>query len=328
MRWRSGMMGLTLFGAAIAHAAPPGDEPGAGPAAPARTLPAGKADEPERWPMSLPEAIRIALDNSEIIRVVHTPIAPGTIAGPTLIERVKVDTPPARFRSDATALVRSVEQQYWVVAAQRARAACAETAVRTAREVLDKEQAPLYCKSPKVQELAEAIPTFEHLKNDLTFQADRLADAERRLGLIIGVPPAIGRRIVTTTRPIDRPVASDPRRADSRVDADYRRYEQARQHRIDADGQFEARKVDYEKGRITIDRYFEAIVEHSEAMAAEADAASLYNTSIAAVGEARGTLLAERFILVVDRPSRIPRNRATGPDNSDKAVKKASLEIW
>src|SRR5262249_7298095 len=153
----------------------------------------------------LPEAIRIALDNSEIIRVVHTPIAPGIIVGPTLIERVKLDTPPPRFRIEAMAVVRSVEQQYWVVAAQSARVRCAEAAVRTARKVLDREQAALYCKSPRVPELAEAIPTFEHLENDLKFQTDRLADADRRLHIILGLPQADGRRIVTTTRPIDRP---------------------------------------------------------------------------------------------------------------------------
>jgi hypothetical protein len=52
---------------------------------------------------------------------------------------------------------------------------------------------------------------------------------------------------------------------------------------------------------------------HAEAMAAEADRASEYNTAIAALGEAKGTLLPDRFILVLDQPLRIPKNWVAGP---------------
>ncbi len=48
-------------------------------------------------------------------------------------------------------------------------------------------------------------------------------------------------------------------------------------------------------------------------MAAEADRASEYNTAIAALGEANGTLLADRFILVIDQHLRIPKNWVAGP---------------
>ena len=106
----------------------------------------------ERCPLTLPQAIRIALDNCEFARVLSARMPDGTvtelnrrdpgafldyqpyferplgfsdnpprkarIAGPLMIQRVKAHTPHWKFRADAMALVRSVEQQYWVVAAR------------------------------------------------------------------------------------------------------------------------------------------------------------------------------------------------------------------
>jgi hypothetical protein len=63
-------------------------------------------------------------------------------------------------------------------------------------------------------------------------------------------------------------------------------------------------------------RYFAALRRHAEAAAAEADRVSEYNTAIAAMGEAKGTLWADRFILVIDQPLRIPRNWIAGRERS------------
>jgi hypothetical protein len=40
----------------------------------------------------------------------------------------------------------------------------------------------------------------------------------------------------------------------------------------------------------------------------------------------KGTLLADRFILVIDQPLRIPRNWVAGPDQSREPVKRAASE--
>ncbi len=168
MRWVSSVLVLTLLGAVSAQAAPPGDKPRTDRPAFVPTTLAGE-NRDNRWPLSLPDAIRIALDNSELVRVVYGRLPQGTVTdqdrhdpdpyvdyqpydeapigfsdnpprkapipGPLMIERVKADTPIGRFRADAMALVRSVEQQYWVVAAQRVRVACAEQVVKTATDV-------------------------------------------------------------------------------------------------------------------------------------------------------------------------------------------------
>jgi hypothetical protein len=350
-------LALTLFGAVTAHAAPPGDERETNrPVLRAAAL-AGETDA-DRWLMTLPDAIRIALDNSGIVCVVYGRLPPGTvteedrrdpeaflgylpyyvaplgfaerplertpITGPFMIHRVNADTPPERFRAEDMALVRSVEQQYWVVAAQRMRVACGEQVVMTAADLIKKEQAePTGCSGCNVY-LVDATIRFAQFEKDMKARTAKLADADRRLRLLLGLPASDGRHIVAVTPPIDQAVACDPRNRGPAVDAGYRQYQQAKQHRLDAARRLAANKAWYDEGRITITRYFDIISQHAEAVAAEADRASEYNAAIAAMGEAKGTLLADRFILVIDQPLRTPKNWVAGPDEPGDSIKKAS----
>src|SRR5262249_2694061 len=103
--------------------------------------PVAKEKEAETWPLTLAEAIRIGLDNSEAGRVVRlggmgcvggqapalNPIEPGVRPQPPipsdlarcegadslLIARVDRQVPVTQFRSDVLAMVRSIHQQYW-----------------------------------------------------------------------------------------------------------------------------------------------------------------------------------------------------------------------
>jgi hypothetical protein len=430
MRWVSGVLALAMLGAFTAQATPPGDKPRTEKRAPRPTmLLAGETGE--EWPMSLPDAIRLALDNSEIVCVVYGRLPPATvtdqdrrdpglflsyhpyyeapncwgpaikkapIAGPLMIHRVNADTPLWRFRAEAMALVRSVEQQYWVVSAQRVRVRCAEQVDKMATNVVNKMQAELVLSRGYPLDLAEATERVLEFRKDLETQTVRLTDADRRLRALLGLPKSDGRHIVTVTRPIDQPFACEwsqcrtemvrmqanvfdklivkalcdatadtkavpssrriePRSAPTRamreqqetreakewfdaiqrqigalegccmaVNAGYQKYQQAKQQRIDAARRLEAQKTSYDEGRITIDRYFDFIGQHAEAVAAEADRASEYNTAIAALGEAKGTLLADRFILVIDQPLRMPKNWVDGPDKPEGPVKKATVE--
>jgi hypothetical protein len=353
MRWISGVLALVMLGAFTVLAAPPEDKPKADKPAPRPTmLLAGETGE--EWPMSLSEAVRIALDNIEIV-FVYAPLPPETITeldwhdtsldhqpdytctcsgtfvrapiiSPFMIHRVNANTPLWRFRPEAMSLVRSVEKQYWVVAAQRARVACAEQVIKAAREVVQKEQGELTCRG-SVCDIVEAIQRLEYFQKVWETRTVRLAEADRELRILLGLPHSDGRHIVTVTRPIDGPIASAPRDAGSPNDDDYRRYQQAKRHRIEAARRLEARKAWYEEGRITADRYIDAIGQHAEAVATEAYRASMYNLSIAALGEAKGTLLADRFILVIDQPLRMPKNWVDGPDRLEEPVKKAPVEV-
>jgi hypothetical protein len=353
MRRVSSLLAL-LLAATTAPAAPPGDLPKAGQGAPRPAMLAGETGEP--WPMRLPRAIGIALDNSESVRVVNGPWPPDTITGPDrrdsypflifqpnykaplgfaddppthapipgplMIERLNAHTPIGRFRADAMALVRSVEQQYWVLAAQRVRAGCAEQVVKTATDVLRKEQEELpHWGRGGAADLAEAAERLEQFQKDLTTQTARLADAERRLREILGLAAADNRRIVPVTRPVDQPYDCAYRDSlPATVRACYERYQKAKRDRIDAARRLAVGKARYDEGRITPVRYFDFIVQHADAVAADADRAAEYNTAIAALGEANGTLLADRFILVLDHPLRIPKNWVDGPDQPGEAV--------
>ena len=75
-----------------------------------------------------------------------------------------------------------------------------------------------------------------------------------------------------------------------------------------------SRKARYDEGRITAEPYLDAVSQNAEAVVAEAECVCGYNASIAAFGEAKGTLLGDRFILVIDQPLRIPKNWVDGPD--------------
>jgi len=412
------LLALVLLGAGGAQAAPPRDKPDTYPLASLAAKLAGENSE-NQWLLTLPQAIRMAIDNSEFACVLYAELSPGTVTerdrrnpdpfleylpyyevplgcfadnppkkapipGPIMIRPVKADTPGWRFRADAMALVRSVEQRYWAVWAQRVRVSYAEDAVRSAQDVLNKEKAELYCRSPKLVEIIDAQPVLEELQKNLKTQTAKLALHDRRLRSVLGLPESDARRIATITQATDEPISCEPRRCASEllrvqadilgrritsalcdkvdprtqsssrmiepnpsaiqatreqretqerkewseaiegqlraleaycsaVDAGFRQYQQAKQHRTDAARRREAQKVRYETGHITIDRYFEAIRMHAEAVAAEADRTSEYNTTIAALGEAKGTLLPDRFILVLDQPLRIPKNWVTGP---------------
>jgi hypothetical protein len=428
MRWKSRLLALTFCGATIAQAAPPAARPEAEPPQPALAVLAGEADD-NRWPMSLPDAIRIALDNSEIARVVAFPapdaatavpdrrdasllvcwprlgspagsgfIPDGSVpvAGPIVVERLNVGTPHWRFRPEIMAMVRSVEQQYWVVAAQRSRVASIAQLVKTERDIYEKEQnEPVVGRGTSV-DLVEAAQCLERSTADLKTQTARLVDAERGLRQILGLPPIDGRHIVPTTRPIDQPVPCDWQQSKAEflrtqvdlidevvvkalsdataavnpaahsgmslptpsgtlamaqqqatreakewsesirrqfrpletscanVDAGYHRYQEARKQRAEAARRLEAQRTYYNEGRITITRYFDALSRHAAAVTAEADRAAEYNTAIAALGEAKGTLLADRMIVVRDQRLRMPRNWVETKGKSDEAVAKTS----
>ena len=61
----------------------------------------------------------------------------------------------------------------------------------------------------------------------------------------------------------------------------------------------------YEENRITIDRWLDAIDKNAHAIAVEARHQATYNDSLAALAEAKGTLLVDRNIAVSEGPKRV-----------------------
>jgi hypothetical protein len=171
----------------------------------------------EAWPMTLKSAIRIGLDNSEVVRVIAfgaqgipiggfepTSLKAGASVStsdigpvPIVIARLNADADPSRFNAEVMAHVRSVEQVYWVLAFTQVQLGAAEQAVRLAQEVVNREQAELQlCHGTDV---AEAAQRLEQFNLDLMARTSDVVTAERQLRFILGLPPADNRRIIPVT---------------------------------------------------------------------------------------------------------------------------------
>jgi len=86
------------------------------------------------------------------------------------------------------------------------------------------------------------------------------------------------------------------------VDANYKQFKTASRLRAAAAQRLEAQRAYYEEGRITIDRFLDAVSQYASAVAQEAQFKMTYNISIVALEEAKGTLLAYNNIAVAEGP--------------------------
>ena len=86
------------------------------------------------------------------------------------------------------------------------------------------------------------------------------------------------------------------------VDANYKQFKTAGRLREAAQQRLEAQQAFYEAGSITIDRYLDALRNWATAVALEAQYKTSYNTSIIALEEAKGTLLAYDNIALAEGP--------------------------
>jgi outer membrane protein TolC len=87
------------------------------------------------------------------------------------------------------------------------------------------------------------------------------------------------------------------------VDANYKQFKTASRFRAAAAQRLEAQRAFYEEGRITIDRYLDAVSQYASAVAQEAQFKTSYNISIVALEEAKGTLLAYDNIAIAEGPN-------------------------
>ena len=86
------------------------------------------------------------------------------------------------------------------------------------------------------------------------------------------------------------------------VDSNYKQYKTSTRLRAAAAQRLDAQRAYYEEGRITIDRFLDAVSQYATAVATEAQYKTTYNVSLAALAEAKGTLLADRNIVIAEGP--------------------------
>jgi outer membrane protein TolC len=87
------------------------------------------------------------------------------------------------------------------------------------------------------------------------------------------------------------------------IDANYKLFKTAQRAREAAAQRLDVQRARYEVGQILIDRYLDAVAQWANAVAEEARYKTQYNTSIIALEEAKGTLLAYNNIAVMEGPS-------------------------
>ncbi|MGC8638912.1 MAG: TolC family protein, partial [Isosphaeraceae bacterium] len=86
------------------------------------------------------------------------------------------------------------------------------------------------------------------------------------------------------------------------IDANYKQFKTASRLRAAAAERLEAQRAYYEEGRITIDRFLDAVSQYAQAVATEAEYKTMYNISIIVFEEAKGTLLSYNNIAVAEGP--------------------------
>ncbi len=345
----------------------------------APTLPApgefkSRADELRM--MTLREAIRIGLDNSEVVRVITVGVGRGAPVEPVdrpelMIAPVDRDASICNFKSAIMAHVRSIEQQYWSLSEMQIAHWARQTAVKLGEEILARERVELAAGRSTPADVAEAEQKLDQFKLNLVSATSDVITTERQLRNILGLPAADDRRIGPATAPTEAEVdpdwkeclaamdASQPDMAEKRrlvrvaelkaliegdnptlpverreasrrelekqqasfeqvrrqsthalarffleLDANYKQLQAAQKLRGAAQQRLETQRASHEEGKVTVDRLLDAVNQYANAIAQEAHYKSSYNTSIAALEEAKGTLLASDKITVVEPHAR------------------------
>jgi|GEM_PF-2643227 len=122
------------------------------------------------------------------------------------------------------------------------------------------------------------------------------------------------------------------------LDAGYKHLQMSNRLRIAAKSRLETQRAFYGEGRLTVNRYLDAVGEYARAITQEAQSKATYNIAIVALEEAKGTLLAYDNITVVDSPRHSPANvvanasaslpvKPAATPNLDPAVRRTGGEV-
>ncbi len=314
--------------------------------------------------MTLEQATTIALENSEIVRVLQMRGTPSTEDGSRgwgniVISRLKTDGESHRFVSEMSAMLRSVEQQYWALALHHMQLWSRETAFALGEQVVKREQADYALGRGGIASLAEAQQQLERFRLDVISATSDVITTERQLRNILGMPPTDDRRIIPVTAPTEEPFTQDwlmslktmldhqpdiqaqrflVKLAEAKLDeagkqwnaADDDSIDQARRNvfrqrafldqvvkqtthslarfhleiasnsngwkAAERNQKFAAARLNvqrsrYEAGRVSVDRYLDAIAQWAGAVTLEMQYKCQYNTAIIAYHEAVGDLL-------------------------------------
>jgi outer membrane protein TolC len=109
------------------------------------------------------------------------------------------------------------------------------------------------------------------------------------------------------------------------IDNSYKQFTAAQRLRSAAQTRLEAQRAYYDEGRITIDRFVDAISAYAAAVTLESQYKATYNISLAAMSEAKGTMLEDRNIVVAES-ARHYRDLHASQSKIDEEIRTAWFE--
>ena len=230
-------------------------------------------------------------------------------------------------------MVRAVEQQYWTLAQRSTRSGRSSGRPAQPEHVLEIEQADCHNNTIAIDEAVDRLKQFQKTLADRKADAEK---AERQFRKLLGLPESDNRQIIPVDEPIKEHVVFDREkcheqmmqmrpeiiqqaiirlaegklnRAVLETDRAYQSYEKTNRLRTATAQRLEAQRAYWDEGRITSDRYLDAVEQHATLVAAEHQHLAAYNSALTAVGECKGTLLDDRNIIATKRRRYCARQR-------------------
>jgi hypothetical protein len=194
--------------------------------APVRSDQNGKSPEPtgvvdaraeNNWPMTLQDALRIAIEHSDLVHVfalndkeipldgfAPTPLDARTEQWNSRTARLAIgpansDASVWGFKADVMVHVRSAEQKCWNVAQAHVQRWASDRAVTLALEILNRERADLMVGRGTVADVAEATQQLEQFNLELATRSSDVITTELLLRDTLGLPSTDNRRIIPVT---------------------------------------------------------------------------------------------------------------------------------
>lgn len=155
----------------------------------------------EPWTMTLRDAVRMGFDNCEFARPVEVTDA-GVDDKVLKIAPVDPEKSPETFKTEAMDLAHTIESLYWSIARRNVDLVAAESGANLAEQALKREQARIEIGKGNADAVAEAQNRVEAYRRNVTAAIADVANAERQLRHVLGLPSE-GRRIVPTSPPLE-----------------------------------------------------------------------------------------------------------------------------
>jgi len=148
--------------------------------------------------LTLREAIRTGLANSEVVHVVAG--KPG--AGDMVVTPIKADNVGPKLDSALQTLVRSIEQHYWTLSQQYVEIWARETAVKIAEEIVQRERAERSGGRGSSAGLVQAEQYLEKCRHEQLNTCAKTRSTQDQLRILLGIPLTDPRRIIAVTAPV------------------------------------------------------------------------------------------------------------------------------